>query len=60
MWKEYLSFSKSERIIEAHKEYVDIQFLVEGCEEIGYSYFSPENKIKEMDTSQKELFFTAN
>lgn len=52
---EYNSFPKSERIIEAHKEYVDIQFLVEGCEEIGYSYFSPENKIKEGYSTEKDL-----
>lgn len=52
---EYNSFKKEERIIEAHKEYVDIQFLVEGSETMGFSYFSPNNKVKESYSKEKDL-----
>ena len=52
---EYKSFPKEERIVEAHKEYVDIQFLLEGYEKIGYSCFNPENKIKVEYDSKKDL-----
>ncbi|MGL4687555.1 MAG: YhcH/YjgK/YiaL family protein [Fusobacteriaceae bacterium] len=55
MLSEYESYDKSERIIEAHKEYVDIQFVVKGEEKIGYGVFSPNNILKTEYNETKDL-----
>lgn len=52
---EYESFPREERIIEAHREYVDIQFLTEGEEKIGFGVFSEKNEIKEGYDKNKDL-----
>ncbi|MGL5579198.1 MAG: YhcH/YjgK/YiaL family protein [Fusobacteriaceae bacterium] len=52
---EYESFPREERIIEAHKEYVDIQFLTEGEEKIGFGVFSEKNEIKEEYDKERDL-----
>ncbi len=55
MLSEYDSYDKSERIIEAHREYVDIQFLVKGEEKIGYGVYSPKNILKTDYNETKDL-----
>lgn len=52
---EYNTFQPSERIVEAHKKYVDIQFLVSGSEKIGYSTYSEKNPIKVEYSPEKDL-----
>lgn len=52
---EYDSFPVEERIIEAHREYVDIQFLTEGTEKIGYGVFSDKNIVKTPYDAEKDL-----
>ncbi|MGL5964700.1 MAG: YhcH/YjgK/YiaL family protein [Fusobacteriaceae bacterium] len=52
---EYNSFPREERIIEAHREYVDIQFITEGEEKIGFGVFSDKNVVKEKYDSSRDL-----
>ena len=42
---------------EAHRQYVDIQYIVEGCEELGWCPMSPELKVCEPYNNEKDIVF---
>lgn len=45
---------------EAHRQYVDIQYIVEGREELGWCPMSPELKVVEPYNQEKDIVFFDN
>lgn len=54
---EYVTEPKSVRRPEAHKRYIDIQYIVSGEEVIGYSFLAPENIELEEYNAEKDIVF---
>ena len=56
---EYETADKKTKQPEAHEKYIDIQWLAEGEEIIGYSQWSKEYEIVEEDLAQRDIVFFA-
>jgi biofilm protein TabA len=54
---EYETEPKSVRRPEAHKRYIDIQYIVKGEEFIGHSFLTPENIVLEEYNVVKDIVF---
>ena len=57
--QDYNTKSESEGKFEAHKEYIDIQFIVTGSEKLGYGDIEHYSPITEYD-KEKDIVFLAN
>jgi biofilm protein TabA len=54
---EYETELKSVRRPEAHKQYIDIQYIVKGEEAIGHSFLAPANTVLEEYNAEKDIVF---
>jgi YhcH/YjgK/YiaL family protein len=45
---------------EAHKKYIDIQYIIEGTEKMGYSYITEMNSPTEYNETKDVLFYQGN
>lgn len=45
---------------EAHKKYIDIQYIIEGTEKMGYSYITEMNSPTEYNEAKDVLFYQGN
>lgn len=57
---EYLTEPKERRRAEAHRKYVDVQYLVAGSEIIGYSCLQEELEVLEDKLAEKDAIFYKN
>ncbi len=57
---EYASEPKVQRRPEAHRKYVDIQYIVQGTEIIGYSRLKDEYEVVEDKLAEKDVIFYKN
>jgi len=57
MVQDYSTFPKEERRPEAHRKYIDIQYLAQGSEIIGYAPVRPDYQIAEDLLEEKDLLF---
>ncbi|MBZ4653713.1 MAG: hypothetical protein JG781_1052 [Peptococcaceae bacterium] len=48
---------KAERKAETHEKYIDVQYIAEGIEVMGYALKSPEHEIKENLLAEKDAIF---
>jgi len=55
--QEYQTAPKAEKKVEAHQKYIDIQYIAQGNEVIGFAPFSPESEIKENLLDQKDAIY---
>ena len=55
--QEYQTAPKAEKKVEAHNKYIDIQYIAQGDEVIGFAPFSPESKVKENLLDQKDAIY---
>lgn len=51
---------KEEAKLEAHKKYIDIQFLMEGTEEIGWKAYDDCNEVLKEYSEEKDIEFFAD
>lgn len=56
----YQTKQLSEGKFEAHKKYIDIQFIIEGKEKIGYTHISNLSETTEYDESKDIVFLEGN
>jgi len=52
---EYETIDKEEKKTEAHRKYIDIQFIYSGEEKIGFAFENPNNKISEEYKEEKDV-----
>lgn len=45
---------------EAHRKYIDIQYIIEGSEKMGYSYITEMNSPTEYNEAKDVLFYQGN
>jgi len=57
---DYLPEAKENRKAEAHEKYIDIQYMVDGEEIIGFSRLSDKAKISEAYSEDKDITFYSN
>ncbi|WP_371368035.1 Toxin-antitoxin biofilm protein TabA [Sporomusa rhizae] len=57
---EYETEPRSARRAEAHAEYLDIQFMISGQEQIAYSILSPANKVLADELADNDVIFYKN
>lgn len=55
--QEYQTAPKAEKKAETHAKYIDIQYIIQGKEVIGFAPFSPENEVMENLLDQKDIIF---
>jgi biofilm protein TabA len=55
--QEYQTAPKGEKKPEAHRKYIDIQYVFKGSEIIGYGLDKPANEISEDRLAEKDLLF---
>lgn len=55
--QEYQTAPKAEKKAEAHGKYIDIQYIAQGKEVIGFAPFSPESEVKENLLDQKDAIY---
>lgn len=48
---------KAQRKAETHEKYIDVQYIAEGVEVMGYALNSPEHEIKENLLAEKDAIF---
>ena len=53
--QEYQTAPRKEKKPEAHRKYIDIQYVFQGSEIIGYGLESPSNEIAEDQLAEKDL-----
>ncbi len=53
----YITKSPAEGQPEAHKVYVDIQYMIKGSEKIGYEYFNGQSIFKEYDPEKDFMLY---
>jgi len=53
----YQTAPKAEKKAEAHGKYIDIQYIAQGNEVIGFAPFSPESEVKENLLEQKDAIY---
>lgn len=58
--QEYQTLPKAEKKVEAHRKYIDIQYIVAGAEVIGYGLDSPQNEVTEDKLAEKDAIFYKN
>jgi YhcH/YjgK/YiaL family protein len=54
---EYNTEPKQQRKAEAHKKYIDIQYIAKGEENIGHSFLAPDNEVLEDRLEEKDAIF---
>ena len=59
-YEEYKTYSITERRFEAHKKYIDIQFVLEGREKMGVSDISETSVLEEYDENRDVMFLSAS
>lgn len=57
---EYQTEPRDARRAEAHVEYLDIQYIISGQEQIGCSIFSPANEVLTDDLADNDVIFYKN
>ena len=55
--QEYRTAPKPEKKAEAHAKYIDIQYIAQGNEVIGFAPYSPESEVKEDLLEQKDAVY---
>ena len=60
MVNEYTSEPKEKRRAEAHRKYVDVQYIVAGAETIGYARLEDGYTVLEDKLAEKDVIFYAN
>jgi YhcH/YjgK/YiaL family protein len=55
--QEYVTQPKADRKAERHEKYIDIQYVDQGEEAIGFALLSPENEISEDKLAEKDAVF---
>ena len=60
MVNEYVSEPKEKRRAEAHRKYVDVQYIVAGTETIGYSRLEDGYEVLEDKLAEKDVIFYKN
>lgn len=55
--QDYNSKSLSEGRLEAHKKYIDIQYILEGVEKLGYAHIEGLTSATEYDEAKDIMFF---
>lgn len=60
MVNEYTSEPKGKRRAEAHRKYVDVQYIVAGAETIGYARLEDDYAVLEDKLAEKDVIFYAN
>lgn len=55
--QEYVTQPKAERKAERHAKYIDIQYIVQGEEAIGFALYSPEDEVSEDKLAEKDAIF---
>lgn len=55
--QEYVTQPKAERKAERHEQYIDIQYIAQGEEAIGFALLSPDNEIAEDKLAEKDAIF---
>jgi YhcH/YjgK/YiaL family protein len=53
----YVTQPKADRKAERHEKYIDIQYIDQGEECIGFAFLSPENEISEDKLAEKDAIF---
>jgi YhcH/YjgK/YiaL family protein len=53
----YLTKQTEEAQLEAHKKYIDVQFVLKGKEKIGYAAFTSQKVFKEYDIENDYMLF---
>jgi len=53
----YLTKQTEEAQLEAHKKYIDVQYVLKGSEKIGYLPFNNQNVFKEYDDENDYMLF---
>jgi YhcH/YjgK/YiaL family protein len=57
---EYVSEPKTKRRAEAHRKYVDVQYIVKGTESIGYARLQDGYEVLEDKLAEKDVIFYKN
>ena len=52
---EYETIEKQDKKTEAHRKYIDIQFIFSGKEKMGFAFENPENKMSEEYNENKDV-----
>jgi YhcH/YjgK/YiaL family protein len=60
MVNEYMSESREKRRAEAHKKYVDVQYIATGAEIIGYARLEDSYEVLEDKLAEKDVIFYKN
>ena len=60
MVNEYTSEPKEKRRAEAHRKYVDVQYIAAGAETIGYARLEVDYAVLEDKLAEKDVIFYAN
>lgn len=56
----YLTKQTEEAQLEAHKKYIDVQYVLKGSEKIGYLPFNNQTVFKEYDDENDYMLFNEN
>jgi len=57
MVQRYQPKSETEAVWEAHRKYIDVQYIVEGRERMGYTYLRNELAVRQAYDAQKDFAF---
>jgi biofilm protein TabA len=57
MVQRYRPKPAGEAVWEAHRKYIDVQYIVEGCERMGYTYLRNELAVRQAYDPQKDFAF---
>ena len=57
---EYETKNADENFLEAHQNYIDVQFMVEGKERVGFTTLKTQNAIKSYNSEQDFALFKEN
>ena len=55
--QEYVTQPKADRKAERHEKYIDIQYIYQGEEAIGFALYSPEDEVLEDKLAEKDAIF---
>ena len=51
---------KKEQVLEKHKKYIDLQYVISGKEKIGWKFFDKSFKVLKKYSSKKDIAFYSN
>jgi YhcH/YjgK/YiaL family protein len=51
---------KKEQVLEKHKKYIDLQYIISGKEKIGWKFFDKSFKVLKKYSSKKDIAFYSN